>query len=89
MTEDIYFKRVMTSVLLIVLVVLSFFLVKPILMSIITGILLAFVFNIVTRTAVKPVFMIPHYSGRSALRTHIPPSDLTLIYNVIIITYNR
>src|SRR3972149_5329752 len=45
MTDDVYFKRVMTSVLLIVLVVLSFFLVKPILMSIIAGILLAFVFS--------------------------------------------
>ena len=45
MTDDVYFKRVMTSVLLIVLIVLAFFLVKPILMSIISGILLAFVFS--------------------------------------------
>ena len=45
MIDDIYFKRVMTSILLLVLIVLSFFLVKPILMSIISGILLAFVFS--------------------------------------------
>ncbi len=45
MMDDIYFKRVMTSVLLFALIVLFFFLVKPILMSIITGILLAFVFS--------------------------------------------
>lgn len=45
MTDDIYFKRVMTSVLLILLIVLSFFLVQPILMSIISGFLLAFVFS--------------------------------------------
>ena len=45
MMDDVYFKRVMTSALLLVLLVLSFFLVKPILMSIISGILLAFVFS--------------------------------------------
>lgn len=45
MTEEIYFKRVMTSILLIVLVVLAFLLVKPILMSIVLGILMAFVFS--------------------------------------------
>ena len=45
MMDDIYFKRVMTSILLVVLIVLSFLLVKPILMSIVSGILLAFVFS--------------------------------------------
>jgi len=45
MMDDVYFKRVMTSILLFVLLVLSFFLVKPILMSIVLGILLAFVFS--------------------------------------------
>ncbi|MEX2017348.1 MAG: AI-2E family transporter [Candidatus Pacearchaeota archaeon] len=45
MMDDAYFKRVMTSILLIVLVVLTFLLVKPILMSIILGILLAFIFG--------------------------------------------
>lgn len=45
MTDDAYFKKVMTSALLLVLLVLAFLLVKPILMSIISGILLAFVFS--------------------------------------------
>lgn len=43
--EEIYFKRVMTAIVLLALAVLSFFLVKPILLSIIIGILLAFVFS--------------------------------------------
>lgn len=45
MMDDVYFKRVMTSILLALLIVLAFFLVKPILLSIISGILLAFVFS--------------------------------------------
>ena len=45
MMDDIYFKRIMTSILLVLLVVLSFFLIKPILLSIISGILLAFIFS--------------------------------------------
>jgi len=45
MMDEVYFKRIMTSVLLILLIVLSFFLVKPILLSIISGFLLAFVFS--------------------------------------------
>ncbi len=44
MEQDIY-RKVMVSILLIALIVLSFFLLKPILMSIITGILLAFIFS--------------------------------------------
>ena len=45
MMDEIYFKRIVSSALLIILIVLSFFLVKPILMSIIFGMLLAFVFS--------------------------------------------
>lgn len=44
-TEDTYFKNVMTAILLFALLVLSFFLVKPILLSIISGMLLAFIFS--------------------------------------------
>ena len=43
--EDIYFRKIMTSVILITLAVLSFLLVTPILLSIIFGILLAFLFT--------------------------------------------
>lgn len=43
--DDIYFRKVITSILLIVLVVLSFFLIKPVLMSIIIALILAFVFT--------------------------------------------
>jgi len=42
--EEEYFKKVITSIFLIVLVVLSFFLLKPILMSIIIGLILSFIF---------------------------------------------
>ena len=43
--DDIYFRKITTTVPLIVLVVLSFFLLKPILLSIIFGLILAFVFT--------------------------------------------
>jgi predicted PurR-regulated permease PerM len=43
--DDVYFKRIMTTILLIALIVLSFFLLKPILLSIIFGLILAFVFT--------------------------------------------
>lgn len=43
--DDAYFKKVMTTIILAALIVLSFFLLKPILMSIIVGIILAFVFT--------------------------------------------
>lgn len=42
MDED-YFKKVMTAILFILLIVLSFFVIKPILISIIFGVILAFV----------------------------------------------
>ncbi len=43
--DDAYFKKITTTVILITLVVLSFFLIKPILKSIIWGIILAFIFT--------------------------------------------
>lgn len=42
--EERYFKIVMTSIIFIILIVLSFLLLKPLLLSIIIGIILAFVF---------------------------------------------
>jgi predicted PurR-regulated permease PerM len=43
--EEEYFRKIMTSVILLSLIVLSFFLLKPILLSIIFGIILAFIFT--------------------------------------------
>jgi predicted PurR-regulated permease PerM len=43
--ENDYTKKVMTGIILIILLVLSFFLLKPIIMAIILGIILAFIFN--------------------------------------------
>ncbi len=43
--EEAYFRRVITAVILAVLVVLSFFLLKPILLSVIMGFILAFAFT--------------------------------------------
>lgn len=43
MDEDFY-KKVMTTIILVTLVVLSFFIIKPILIAVILGILLAFIF---------------------------------------------
>lgn len=43
--NDLYFRKIMTTIILIVLLVLSFFLVKPIILSIIIGLILAFIFN--------------------------------------------
>jgi predicted PurR-regulated permease PerM len=43
--EQDYFKKIMTAVILILLVVLAFFLLKPIIMAIIFGIILAFIFT--------------------------------------------
>ncbi|MCK4553216.1 AI-2E family transporter [Candidatus Pacearchaeota archaeon] len=43
--EEIYFRKIMATVILATLVVLSFLLIKPILLSIIFGILLAFIFT--------------------------------------------
>jgi predicted PurR-regulated permease PerM len=44
MIEGDYFKKIVTTVILVALVVLSFLLLKPILLSIIVGIILAFLF---------------------------------------------
>ena len=43
--DDAYLKKIMTIVILAVLVVLAFFLLKPILLSIIVGIILAYIFT--------------------------------------------
>jgi len=43
--DDIYSKKIMTAIILIILIVLSFFLLKPILLSIIVGFILAFAFT--------------------------------------------
>jgi predicted PurR-regulated permease PerM len=43
--DDIYFKRVTTTIIALTLLVLSFLLLKPILLSIIGGFLLAFIFS--------------------------------------------
>jgi predicted PurR-regulated permease PerM len=43
--NDIYFRRIMTVILLISLIVLSFLLLRPVLISIILALILAFVFN--------------------------------------------
>ena len=43
--DSIYFRQIVTAAIFILLVVLSFFLLKPILLSIIVGIILAFIFN--------------------------------------------
>jgi predicted PurR-regulated permease PerM len=43
--DEEYFGKIMTALILIVLVVLSFLLIKPILLSIILGILLSFIFT--------------------------------------------
>jgi len=42
--EDVYFKKITTTIILAILVVMSFLLLKPILLSIILGIILAFIF---------------------------------------------
>jgi predicted PurR-regulated permease PerM len=51
--ENDYTKKVMTGVILIILLVLSFFLLKPIIMAIILGIVLAFIFTPVYDFAFK------------------------------------
>lgn len=42
--EDIYFRKIMTTIILVILIVLTFFLLRPILLSIIAGLILAFIF---------------------------------------------
>ena len=53
--EEVYFKRVVTTALLVLLIVLSFLLLKPILMSIILGLFLAFIFSPVQDKLVRIV----------------------------------
>ena len=43
--DDIYFKKIISTILLAILIVLAFFLLKPILLSITIGFILAFVFT--------------------------------------------
>lgn len=43
--DDAFFRKVTTTIVLAILVVLSFFLLKPILLSIITGFILTFIFS--------------------------------------------
>ncbi|MBU2562773.1 MAG: AI-2E family transporter [Nanoarchaeota archaeon] len=43
--DDLYFRKIMTTLILIVLIVLSFLLLKPILISIIIAFILAFIFT--------------------------------------------
>ena len=43
--DEQYFKKILTAIILAFLVVLSFFLLKPLLLSIVVGIILAFVFS--------------------------------------------
>ncbi len=43
--DDVYFRRIITAVILAVLIILSFFLLKPILLSVIMGFILAFAFT--------------------------------------------
>jgi len=45
MGDEIYFQKVMSIIILVALVVLSFFLLRPILLSIVLGFLLAFIFS--------------------------------------------
>ena len=43
--DGAYFEKIMTAIIIIFLIILSFFLLKPILLAIITGLLLAFIFT--------------------------------------------
>lgn len=43
--DNEYFKKIMTAVILIILIVLSFFLLRPIITAILFGIILAFIFT--------------------------------------------
>ena len=43
--DDIYFRKVVTTLILGILLVVSFFLIKPLLMAIVLGVMLAFIFN--------------------------------------------
>ncbi|MBU4070294.1 MAG: AI-2E family transporter [Nanoarchaeota archaeon] len=43
--DNLYFRQIVTAAIFVILAVMSFFLLKPILLSIIIGIILAFIFN--------------------------------------------
>lgn len=43
--DNLYFRQIVTAVIFVILAVMSFFLLKPILLSIVIGIILAFIFN--------------------------------------------
>ncbi|MEK6897575.1 MAG: hypothetical protein AABW93_03525 [Nanoarchaeota archaeon] len=43
--DESYFDKIMTAIILIVLIVFSFLLLRPILLSIVFGLLLAFIFD--------------------------------------------
>ena len=43
--ENIYMKRIFTAIIVLVLAVLSFFLMRPIILSIALGVILAFIFS--------------------------------------------
>ncbi len=43
--DEVYFRKIMTALILIVLTVLSFFLLRPVLMAIILALILAFIFS--------------------------------------------
>jgi predicted PurR-regulated permease PerM len=51
--EDPYIKKIITAAILVILLVLSFFLLRPILLSIILGFILAFAFNPVYNLLLK------------------------------------
>jgi len=53
--DEAYFNKVMTTIILIVLIILSFFILKPILLSIIFGLLLAFIFSPIYRFLYKKI----------------------------------
>lgn len=53
--DESYFKKIMATIIIIVLAVLSFFLLRPILLSIIFGIIFAFVFSPVHNRLYKKV----------------------------------
>lgn len=55
--EEEYIKKIMSALVLFILIVLSFFLLRPILLSIILGIILAFIFN--------PLYKIIHKKTKS------------------------
>ena len=60
---DTYFKKITAGVLLLALLILSFFLIRPILLSIIVGIILAFIFE----PAYKWFFKLTKHKSLSAM----------------------